>query len=79
MIINVRKIFIVKEFNCVDADDYFIAKEFNCVDVNRFLDANSEKDFLFCIIKAFDYVILNEICVAKVFEIFYIFKSMFCD
>ena len=77
--INVRKFFAVKEFDCVDADEYSAAKKFDCVDVDRFFDANSEKNFLFCIIKTFDRVISNEICVAKAFKIFCIFKSMFCD
>ena len=79
MMINVREISAAKKFDCVDIDEYFIAEEFDCVDVNRFLDLNSKKNFLFCIIKAFDCVISDEICAAKVFEIFYIFKLMFCD
>ena len=76
--IDVREFLIAKEFDCINVNNCFVAKEFDYVDVNQFLDLNSEKDFLFCIIKAFDRVISNKICVAKVFEIFYIFKLMFC-
>ena len=79
MMINVSEIFAAKEFDCFNVNEYFVAKESDYIDVNQFLDLNSEKDFLLCIIKAFNYVISNEICVAKIFEIFCIFKSMFCD
>ena len=79
MMINARKFSAAKKSDCVDADECFVAKMFDCFNINRFLDLNSEKDSLLCIIKAFDCVVSNEICVAKVSEIFCILKSMFCD
>ena len=79
MMINVRKIFTAKKFNYVNINEYFAAKKSDYVDVNRFLNLNSEKNFLLCIIKTFDYITSNEICVAKIFKIFYIFKLLFCD
>ena len=77
--INAREISAAEEFDCVDAIECFAAKKSDCIDVDRFLDLNSEKDSLLCIIKAFNRVISDEICAAEVFEISYIFKSMFCD
>ena len=59
MIINAREFFVVKKSDYVDINECFVAKESDCFNINRFFNLNSKQDFLFCIIKMFNCVILN--------------------